>query len=357
MTLTSDTAFSPDWVSAPGETIADILNERNTSLRDFARQLGLTQKQANQLLTGSTPITLAMARQLENILGASLEFWMSRDFQYRQTTEYTRAMNDNWTANLPVRDMINFGWLRPTPDPSNELSACLNFFDVPSVTAWQSRYSNVYGTAAFRTSKSFDSRPEAVAAWLRQGEIEAEAIECDAWDADRFQLALQKIRPLTRKKNPQLFIPELKRHCAESGVAVVIVRSPNGCRASGATRFLSKEKAVVQLSFRHLTDDHFWFSFFHESGHLIQHNQEHLFLEGFDTKPSTSETEANNFAARILVPDEYQSELAGLPLDAREVIRFAVRIGTSPGIVVGQLQHLKKINRNQLNGLKRRYSW
>jgi HTH-type transcriptional regulator / antitoxin HigA len=349
--------FLPDWVSAPGDTIADILRERDLSEIDFARLIGKTPQDAKDLLQGRATITLATARQLERCLGASVEFWMSRDFQYRQDIAKVHATYREWLNELPVGDMIRFGWLTPVPHPAEEVDACLHFFNVPTVTAWHKTYGSLQQMAAFRTSPSFDSRPAAVAAWLRQGEIQAEAINCGPWNARQFQEALLNIRPLTREKDPSRFLPKLEKLCADSGVAVVIVRAPSGCRASGATRFLSQDRALLQLSFRYLTDDHLWFTFFHEAGHLLLHGKRGFFLEGTDTPSTTQEEEANEFSARTLVPPEFQSALLGLSADRRKVIRFAKDVGVSPGIIVGQMQHLGRIRRNQLNGLKRRFEW
>ncbi len=256
--------------------------------------------------------------------------------------------------------MIKFGWVKPVPRPSDEMSACLRFFDVPNIAAWHQVYANLREMVAFRTSPSFDSRLAAVAAWLRQGEIEGEAVESGPWDRKRFEECLSRIRPLTRQKDPNRFIPELRKLCAACGVVVVIVRAPNGCRASGATRFLSQDKALLLLSFRHLSDDQFWFSFFHEAAHLLLHGERGFFLEGLEgieVQTDRLESEANEFAGRILVPSEFQAAMLNLPAHSREVIRFARRLGVSPGILVGQLQHFEKIKRNQLNGLKRRFRW
>jgi HTH-type transcriptional regulator/antitoxin HigA len=348
--------FCPDWASAPGETILDILHERNISEKEFARRLGHTYEEAKHLLQGRSTITIAIARRLERFLGASVEFWMSRDFQYRQDIARLHVADKQWLAELPVGDMIKFGWLNPVPHPMAEVATCLSFFDVPSIRAWREKYADLQKVAAFRTSPSLDSRPAAVAAWLRQGEIEAEAIDSSPWNAKHFQESLTYIRSLTREKNPSRFIPELQKHCASSGVAIAIVRAPSGCRASGATRFLSQTKALLQLSFRYLTDDHFWFTFFHEAGHLLLHGKNDLFLEGLEGA-SAREEEANEFAAHTLVPPESRSALLNLTADKRVVIRFAMRLGISPGIVVGQLQHLGKIRHNQLNSLKRRFEW
>lgn len=359
--MASTQEFRPDWASAPGDTIADILRERDLSEVEFAQRIGHTPEDAKDLLQGRATITIAIARRLGRVLGASVEFWMSRDFQYRQDIARLRLVHEEaheeWLVELPVGDMIKLGWLTPVPHPSDEVTACLRFFNVPSVAAWRESYAGLLQMAAFRTSPSFDSRPAAVAAWFRKGEIEAESIDCGPWDAERFEESLTHIRSLTRQKDPSRFIPQLQKCCAESGVAVAVVRAPNGCRASGATRFLTRDKALLMLSFRYLTDDHFWFTFFHEAGHLLLHGDRDLFLEGVDTPSTAQEQEANEFAARTLVPPEFQSAMLDLPLNGREVIRFATRIGVSPGIVVGQLQHLGRFKHKQLNSLKRRFKW
>jgi Zn-dependent peptidase ImmA (M78 family) len=300
---------------------------------------------------------MSIARRLERVLGGTVEFWMLRDFQYREDVARLHKEDEELVAELPLGDMIKFGWLGPVPHPADELAACLRFFDVPSVQVWRDAYAGVQDIVAFRTSPSFDSSPAAVAAWLRQGEIEAEAIECGPWDSMQFQGSLAGIRSLTRRKDPAKFVPELQQRCAEHGVGVAVVRAPTGCRASGATRFISEQKALLLLSFRYLSDDHFWFTFFHEAGHLVLHGTKRLFLEGTDTPDSAEEQEANDFAARILIPDEFLPALLTLPTDPRRVIRFATRVGVSPGIVVGQLQHHGRIRHNQLNSLKRRYRW
>ena len=127
--------------------------------------------------------------------------------------------------------------------------------------------------------------------------------------------------------------------------------------ASGATLFLSDKRALLLLSFRYLSDDQFWFTFFHEAAHLILHSKESIFLEGATTMATKEEVEASDFAAKVLVPPEFDSAMMALPAHAIPVMRFAKKLGVSPGIVVGQLQHRRRLRREQLNNLKRRFSW
>jgi HTH-type transcriptional regulator/antitoxin HigA len=358
----NSSSFQPRWTSAPGETISEVLEERGITLDDFAHSTNQSLDDATALIEGRQTITVAMARELQRFLGGSVEFWMSRDFQYREDSVRIQNEDREWLHDLPVGDMIRYGWLGERPKAAEELAACLSFFGVQSVQEWRRQYSAL--AAAFRTSPSFESRVGALAAWLRRGAIEAAAISCEPWNPNTFRASLAAARALTKIGTPERFLPRLRELCSSSGVAVVVVRAPHGCRASGATHFLSARKALLQLSFRYLTDDQFWFTFFHEAGHLLLHETRlkggqpgnAWILEWSGDEPSADEDEANRFAEELLFPAEIGASLATLSPNVRAVVRFAVRAGISPGLVVGQLQH-RGLGFDQLNGLKRRYLW
>ena len=204
--MNQNNGFSPEWASAPGETIVDILHERNLSLTEFAHFMDETLEYTTDLIEGRATITIGIARRLERLLGGSVEFWMSRDFQYRHDTARLHAADHEWLAELPLGDMIKFGWITPVPHPSAEMAACLRFFRVPSVPAWRQMYADLREMVAFRTSPSFDSRPAAVAAWLRQGEIEGEAIDCNPWDPEHFERSLQHQATNPRKGSQSIHL-------------------------------------------------------------------------------------------------------------------------------------------------------
>ena len=366
--MNRDDGFHPDWASAPGDTITDILDERDISEDSFTELMDWRREDIADLLQGRATITISTARQLSQVLGASLEFWMSRDFHFRQNIVRLNQNGQEWISRLPLSDMISFGWLERTPHPADELEVCLQYFNVSNVSEWNSNYQALERAAAFRTSPSYASRTESVATWLRQGELQSETIDCSYWDPGQFQDSLQYVRELTRQKDPTRFIPRLQDICSQSGVAVVVIRAPTGCRASGAARFLSENKALLQLSSRYLTDDHFWFTFFHEAGHLLLPSQKSLYLDSledadtclieYSDKAYTSrEEEANQFAARALVPEEFKQRLMELRPQSMTIARLAMQIGTSPGIVVGQLQHQGRIPYSHMNLLKRRFMW
>jgi HTH-type transcriptional regulator / antitoxin HigA len=360
--MTRAANFQPNWVSPPGVTITEILRLRAKSLDDLASELDMTTAEVELVLSGSTSIQRQLAQLLQEALGPSAGFWLQREKQYRESLalhNLTRRALElrELVSNLPVADMRKFGWISPTAIGSERAAACLDFFGVTDAGRWHERYRSALTVAAFRTTPTFEANPYAVTAWLRHSELLAERIKCKAWHREKFAARLQDVRRLTRIKNPEQFLPELTAICAANGVALTLVRAPKGCRASGATRFLTNEKAVIVLSARYRTDDQFWFTFFHEAAHLILHSSDALFLEDGSPVTDHEEMEANEFAQRTLVPEELRDELLSTQPTLRAISSFARRVGISPGIVVGQLQHLGRVAPNRLNHIKRRYIW
>jgi Zn-dependent peptidase ImmA (M78 family)/plasmid maintenance system antidote protein VapI len=355
-------AFQPEWFSKPGDTLRTLLDKRDLSPVALAERMGRDATVVHGLLSGRVAIDDSLAGLLAQCVGGSATFWRTRQHQFDQDLQRIAEavpleQAKTWLKLLPIKDMIASGWLPANGQPQDAFRAALAYFDVNDPDEWRERYTEFQNRFSFRTSPAFESKLGALAAWLRQAEIQADSISCQPWSTVGLRARLQDMRVLTKATNLSFVIPRLRALCAEVGIAIVFLRSPAGCSASGATRFLSSTKAMIVLSFRHLSDDQFWFSFFHEIGHLLLHGDRSTFVDGDAADLTEKEKEANSFAGGLLVPQERQEELARLRARARDVIKFAVSVGISPGIVVGQMQHRRMIGPQQLNFLKRRYGW
>ena len=129
--MDSTERFRPDWASPPGSTIRSVLHERELSNAELSERIGLSGDDLEHLLKGRRTISIRLARKLAEILGSSVEFWMSRDFQYQQDIARLREEEKQWLSKLPIDDMVAFGWLKSPSLPQHELSDCLDFFGVP----------------------------------------------------------------------------------------------------------------------------------------------------------------------------------------------------------------------------------
>jgi addiction module HigA family antidote len=355
--MTELTTFNPDWLSAPGETIADLLEEKGWSQTELATRTGFTRKHINELVAGKAALTPETALKLESSLGGSARFWLAREAQFREAAVRRAAVQSldaeaDWLRELPLAEMIKFKWVEKMAQKGAQVAACLAFFGVATVAAWREKYEKPL--AAFRASKLVPRTFGAIAAWLRQGERQAAEIQCAKYDEERFRRNLRELRSLTCERDPMVFVPRLLKTCRETGVAVVFVPAPTGCPTSGATRWLSSDRAILQLSLRYKTNDHMWFTLFHEAGHIVLHGRK-LFLEGAGVIDERCEAEADAFAKDTLIEPAAAQLLKTLPKSHQGVEMFARQIGVAPGIVVGRMQKEGLLPWNHLNGLKERY--
>lgn len=358
----ADVSFQPDWFSKPGDTLLTLMEQRELTSEGLASRLGCSNAVVQGLLTGVVAVDSSLAIGLSRHVGGTPKFWQARQETYqsalvRAASAIQKQTGEDWIRRFPHADMAKNGWIKRAKNRDELIKTYLAYFGVTNPTEWEERYADFLKSTAFRTSRKFQSKVGPLSAWLRQGEIEAAQIQCSAWNPKTLRERLQEIRILCKAKNPEYFLPRLRQACAEVGIAVVFVRTPPGCSASGATKFVSNKKAMVILSFRYLSDDHFWFTFFHEVGHLLLHSASLTFIDGEESISNQMETEANEFSERVLIPLERQEQLADLKPNRDSIIRFAYSVGVSPGIVVGQMQHYNLIKRSQMNFLKRRFDW
>lgn len=361
--MAEQSVWQPDWTVPPGETLAEALQERGMSQSELARRMDRPVKTINEIVNGKAAITPDTAIQLERALGISASFWNALEMQYRERLARARAdrelaANASWAEGFPIRDLVRHNVIEGTTTKVGRIAALLSFFRVSSPSAWERQW--LSPTASFRASPSFKSAPKAVATWLRWGEVEAERVETPPFNAARFREVLEEIRGLTRREPFMQIIARVQELCESAGVVVVLTPELSGTRLSGAARWLTPHKAVIQLSLRHKTDDQFWFSFFHEAGHLLEDEQrDYLHTDGGAEEASPAdEDKADCFARDLLMPpDAYTAFVEQGSFSEEAVRQFAKAQGIAPGIVVGRLQRERYLNRSHLNGLKKPINW
>jgi len=309
---------------------------------------------------GTLAIESESAAALATTVGGTKEFWLKRQEKYEEALD--RAVGcaisfeyEDWMDRVPDPKPMQKG-KRSEAATRESIRRRLIYFNVPTINCWYARYGHLLSETRFRKTDAYESVDSSMLLWLRQGELEAEMVETQPWDASRLEDRVGAITKLSLISRPSRFLPKLRALCAEAGVAVVVVKTPRGCPASGATRRIASDKTMLLLSFRHLSDDHFWFTVFHEIGHLLLHG-DNTYVDGDQTQEDEFEREANVYARKCIIPDDRLDEFENLLGNRKAVLRFSTSLGVSTGLVVGQMQYLKKIEPSRLNGLKRYWKW
>lgn len=346
----------PNIAIPPGEFLAETLESLGLSQAELARRADRPPQAINEMVRGTKEITPETALQFERVLGVPAHIWTRLEADYR----YVKARLEDQerlkhevalVTCYPYAAMAAHGWVKRIRDPLGRVRELLGFFGVASL-----RQLNHAEAAAFRRSARVNASPEALAAWLRQGEREGQRITTAIFSADRLRETLREVRALTMQR-PETFEPRLTALLADSGVAVVVIPELPRTGAHGATRWLRPDKALVQLSLRYRWADIFWFSLFHELGHLLMHPRGDVFIE--DGDGSREEQEANEFAMNQLIPPQAYAEFIGRrDLQSPSAVRaFAHQHGIAAGIVVGRLQYDGHVSYSHLNDLRARFVW
>ncbi len=358
MTEAKTSGFNPNYAVPPGSILEEWLEEHGMTQSALAARMGRPIKTINEIIKGKTAIMQETALQLESVTGVEATFWTNADRLYQERAarlaeEAQFGEWAEWASSFPVREMVKHGWVQMEKGlaAAARVRTLLRHLGVATPDAWNTMYVEVQ--TAYRTSPAFKSDPAHLGVWLRQGEIQAQRIECQPYSEAKFKEALKSIRNLTAE-DVENACEKAVELCRAAGVALVFVPELSQTRVSGATRWLSPAKAIIQISLRYKTDDQMWFTFIHEAAHILFHGKRETFVE-FNHRDDPREKEADSWAADFLIPPvKWREFVSGGSLSVPDIRAFAKAIGIAPGIVVGRLQYEKIIPFAACNQLKRR---
>jgi HTH-type transcriptional regulator/antitoxin HigA len=337
-----------ELLSKPGDTIIETLEHIKMSQVELGERMGKTPSKVNDIISGKEPLTMATALLLEKVLGIEAEFWLNRELRYREKLtrlEQEEALEEckDWLRAQPINELKKSGYIKSDKVGGAMVDEVLKFYGVAAPAQWESIYIEELVSAKFRKSEAHQTTLSSMAAWLRIGEIEMRKLNLKTFDKDKFKASLVEIKSLVRR-HPEDFAEKVQAYCADAGVAVVYVMSISKAPISGAARWLGGNP-LIQLSDRYKSNDHFWFTFFHEAGHILLHGKKDIFVEDFEVFKSNpeKEEEANDFASKSLLSERAISELTS-PITEVAIRKVAHKYDTHPAIVLARLQKLKKVS-------------
>lgn len=318
--MSKQNQYFPQSVPHPGETLAEKLEEMKMGPKEFALRTGKPEKTIIAVLKGESSITPDMAVQFENVTRIPANFWMNHQLGYdeyiaRDKRKATIDAAVSWAKRFPLAEMIKKGWLPPVKSIQEKTIETLSFFGFSNHSAWEDYYCNQQLKVAFSISLAQTKELYAISAWLRKGELQAAELKANEYSEKKFKETFPKIKSIMAK-HPDGFFSQLQNICLEAGVKVVHTPYINKAPINGCTRWLN-DTPFIQLTGRYSCNDSFWFTFFHEAGHIILHGKKDIFLENLDysNKDLHKEEEANEFAFKWTLKDRQNKKLIPHSLD------------------------------------------
>lgn len=345
--------FKPSIAFHPGETLQEILDELGMGPKEFAVRTDKPEKTIIAVLKGRSSITPDMAIVFEQVLKIPAHFWLNKQRNYdeflaRKEREKTLSQSADWARQFPYADMAKKGWVKATRKAEEKADELLKFFGFSNASAWEKYYFEQELKVNFRISLVHTKQPHAISAWLRKGELQAEELAAPSFDEKSFKAILPKLKNIMAEQ-PEDFFEQIQKLCLENGVKVVYTPCVQKAPINGCTRWIN-DNPLIQLSDRYKRNDIFWFTFFHEIGHILLHGKKDIFLSNVKDIDADrqKEDEANEFAKKWTLSEEEEAEiLEKYEWSQEDIINFAEKFNTHPAIIIGRLQHRGIINHSQ----------
>lgn len=335
----SSEPYKADWPVHPGIVLRAELDARGIAQADVAARTGLTAKHINQLVQGLVGLSSDVAVLLERSLGIDSETWTTLEVQFqharsRQQAGLDLASYEEWATHFPRQQLIKLAIIEPADRGSTVVEKVLRFFEVASPDTFDGVW--LTPVAAFRRSQKHKIDPYATALWLRLAEVKAGEMTVPPLRIGALRKAAAQLPPLTRLSFRDGF-RRAQQILGAAGVRLLFVEEIDRTRVCGATRWLSADRPLIALTNRHKYADIFWFSLLHEVGHILLHPRRATFVEidGDHRDDDTAETQADDFAAELLLPQIFNATVRSFTSSAA-VRSLAASQNIGDNIVAGR---------------------
>ena len=340
----------------PGYYIKEIIDESGLTQEDFAKRLDTTPKNLSILVRGEQSLSKDIAMKLSRLLGTSIGYWLNlqkaydtlmAEFASAQELEEERKIFDFFDYNKCFRD--KYGLEDCPRDKNAQIKNVREFLNVSTLRV----FTKVDMAASFRSASNSLSEANVVKANAMVQIATNRALKANApkYDKKKFEEAVDYVLTLTA--DHEIFYEKIHDAFWDAGVILEVLPNIAGSNTNGATKKIGNN-IVLMVNDRRLYSDTFWFTLFHEIGHIMNGD----FGISFEREKGEMENKADQFAQDMLIdPEKYDEFICARRFDASSIKGFSHSINRDPGIVLGRLQNDKLVGYTDkgLNSLKHKY--
>ncbi len=354
--------ISRDLIIHPGETIADVLEERGISQAELATCTGVTPVYVSNVIHGKKDISAKFAIALEYALGVPKSFWINLQAHYdaellaynekQSITDEERAVRDS------LKDVVKF-FRKEGRMPEGEtkddsilsLRKALRISNLVNVR-------EIVPAGAFRMGSHGAVNMDVLGAWVRLCQITMENKQATGYfqvgDVGKLTKELKKVMT----EDDHNICENLQYVFAKYGIIFDVVRNFRGAPVQGYVASKQNGSYQMAVTLRNAYKDIFWFSVFHELGHIVNGDvgKNSKFLD--DETEKDKEDAADAFARESLISEEdYQVFTYKGSFTIKSIKKFAASQNVMPYIVIGRLQKEKKLPYDRFVKYKETYKW
>lgn len=328
----------------PGYYIKELVDESGLTQEDFAKRLGTTPKNLSILIRGEQSLSIDVATKLSRMLGTTIAYWLNLQQVYDEKLAEIQS-KEELQREREVFKLIDYKYFRDyfrlpdLPRKVDEQIKCVReFLSVSSLTVLEEKNLAVnFRSYSEKLSRSNTVNANAMVEIAINQTIK---MKIPKYNKSKFEKAVSFA--LTQTKNHSGFFPAIQEAFGEAGVALVALPNLKNSGINGATKRVDGKIMLMVNDRRHYADT-FWFTLFHEIGHILNSDWGVSFHD-------ENEDDADRYAQMTLIPqDRYEVFIRRNDSFNESIIReFAREIDRDPGIVLGRLLRDKLVSETDI---------
>lgn len=354
--------LSRDFIIHPGETLAEILEDREMSQKELSIRTGMTEKHVSTIVNGTKPISVSFAKKLEYALSIEAVFWINLQANYdREILEFEEVNNISEEEVLVLKNLKlvienwgERGWINRADNPAAKVLDLRRLLNISNLLDIRDMTYNAAYRAQVRSNKV---DPYVLFAWQRMCEFLTQDIEiADEIDIEKLRGKIPEIKK-AMFLNPNQIQKKLENIFSECGIAFKIVKNFKGAPVQGFIKKMEDEKLILCMTIRGGFADLFWFTLFHEIAHIINGDVKNRFVD-FDSVSNEAESKADKMAKNLLISLRvYKKFISYGDYSLAAIKEFAKLNEIEPFIVIGRMMKEEVIGWDCYSNERPRYKW
>ena len=341
----------------PGYYIKEYIEEIGLTQEDFANRLGTTPKNISYIIRGEQSISIDIANKLSRMSGTSVKYWLNLQNDYDTIVfeiKNLQEINEEREVFKSLkysyfRDNFNLPYVPGKID--EQIKYVREFLNVSSLTVFKKKDMYVNFRKADLNQTEINTIKANIMVQIAAN-ISLKEVDIPKYDKKSFLKAIEYALTLT--KDHKEFYKIIKKEFYKCGVDLIVLPNLLGSKINGASKKIV-DHVMLMVNDRNSNSDSFWFTLFHEIGHIINGD----FGISFEKEEGKEEENANKFAEDKLIPSkEYDEFIKKRKFTLNSLIEFSNEINRDPGIVLGRLQKDKLISYDdwKFNSLRTKYT-
>ena len=354
--------LSLEFIIHPGETLKEVLENNNMLQEELAERTGFSPKHISEVVNGKKGISPKLAKSLEYVFGISSTFWINVQGIYdKEIIEFEEKNNiskNEFEIAKEIKPVLEYAIkLKLIEKTNSDVESVLVLRNICGVQNLAYMEKLLSCQVAYRTASKQKVNQYILYTWQRVCELLANREKIDAeYDRQKLINNLDNIKKLMFINDPNEIIKELKQIFSECGITFELVRHFTGTPVQGFIR-KKENRIILCMTIRQSYADIFWFTLFHEIGHILNGDIEYSKVDYY-IENEEKENEADIFAKKQLInEEEYKKFIDKGDYREEKIVEFAKKENIRPFIVLGRLQKDKKVEYSKYNNLKTRYKY